>query len=483
MGALESILRTDVDSPKTETRTLQPIPEPVVIEDIVYANQSLADEISEHSDDWTQPVIAELKTGLKPIIVAVNYVEPEFSADVPELAITMADSGITTDVEFTIDEVQQSVRHDHPALRVAREEIAVARAAMTTTTNKENPRFVVDFETPLHDQDAPLELSTRLTFPIGNSRVRRLQYRAAVAEVARVQSEHDILLEEHLLASSTAATQVAYWQDRVALELEDEHLAIRVIGLTQPDKVENDDDPARNTLRHIDAQLDASRAKEQRFASERSLVTARAELAAAMGRPQSIRIAISDDLQSLAQFDGIVISEMRDDIIARKTSTSALVAEAVAQLRRDQHLYQAERERGEDAEIGPTYQDRLGVSDDSAGIRFATNLALHDNQRGPIAKAAAMVRRDQENVRLARSVVIDQINIAYRQWQTITRQLQSYQADDFIEKQQDFLDQVEATDLMTGPQLIEIERAIIRRRREMLDLQFRLAELAVSLLR
>ena len=381
-------------------------------------------------------------------------------------------------IEMSFGEVLDSVRHDHPALKESQYEIAMARAATTTATARENPRFVVDFDTPVHDNDAS-ELSTRLTFPLGTRRPRTLRYRAALAELDRASSNYRTVENQKLQTTLESAINALYWQRRTELDDEFASLSARRTSLLRPDLI--DGDPADNTVRFVDAQLDASRATKELFSSQREMVFAQVELATSVGRVDGIRIAVLGDFDAAPiPFTSQSLPSLHE-LSASAVSGSSVVAAANATMQKSLHLLQIERERREDAEMGPRYQDRLGESDDTVGVRFSTNLPLHDNQRGPISEANARVLRDRQSLRLARQQVISQVTTAYADLQLARQQLQDYDQDDFIEKQEAFLAEAESSEVMTLAQMIEIQQAIVARRREELELQFRVATLLIQL--
>lgn len=383
------------------------------------------------------------------------------------------DAMIRVDIEMTMEEIAQSVYQDHPTLAAAAEEVAIARAAAVTANSRQNPRFVVDFDTPVH-VNGPSEISTRLTFPLGTRRPRSLLHQATLTDIARAESAYRVIEEQLLDTAVASAIDVQYLQQLQKLDRQLARLARLRTNYLRPDRI--DGDAADNTVRFVNSQLDSSQAMQQSFESEHELVIAQADLSIALGRSDTARIWVDGRLDK----SNSPIPKLKA-LIDAKIKNAPEVNEAVAILQKSRHLYQIEQERREDAEMGPRYQDRLGASDDSIGVRFATNLAVHDTQRGPIAEAAAKVRYDQENIRVVKQRIADSVTRAYREWQTVNHQSQWYQEDDFIEEQEAFLRDPVTESLMTAAQSIEIQQAIIRRQRQELRLQYRLATLSQEL--
>ncbi len=408
-------------------------------------------------------------------------IKPDSGQDTPEIAdlirkdtlspVEIRPASSTQPIESAEQSIDQIVAYaelHHPRVQAALQEIDIARAAVLTASAQDNPNLVVDVQTPVYDHDDPTELTTRLTFPVGRRREIRLRRLVAASAVAKAEADYQATLREIGAAARQAALDVAYLQHRYDLDVQDEQLSLRRAGALAPDQV--DGDPAENFVRHVDAKWEAQRATAQRLKTQRELAIARADLASAMGLPETEPSLVSFDFDSFS----LDLPSLQDVMVDAERH-SAAVEVAMADFDQSRRQYELQRGIGVDKEMGPRYQDRLGEDDDSIGVRFQTDIPLYDPQRGPIAEAAAETRRQSTQVKLARHQVRDRIKRDYRELESLAKELRRYRGGAFVTEQHKMLETARDQQLMTAAQMLRIELAIVDHRRQQLQLEYRFA--------
>lgn len=364
----------------------------------------------------------------------------------------------------TVAELLQMARNNHPALVTARQEIAIAQAATQTATLRENPRFVLDFDTPIHTDD-PSEISTRLTFPIGGNRLQSLRLQTARAGVQEAVAAYRMRESEVIKQIQLVIATLIYGQQLANIDGQLERLAKERVDYLDPEQ--NTGDAASNFVRFVDAKLDAAKAVEVRFDSERIHAEAQIELSQLVSAESTDSLSIDDGLASSS-----VEIPPREQVIETVLARSAAIAQANAQMMQSRGEVQMASQKEWNAEAGPRHQDRLGEDDDSVGLRFASDLPQRSLRDNRIAIARAQLRRDIQQVSQVRSQVKLQADKTYRNLVLLDRQLSGWMQDPFVQQQESFLQEKDASELLTGAQITEIKQAILRRKRTLLTLSY-----------
>lgn len=363
-----------------------------------------------------------------------------------------------------IDDLVVEAQTNHPGVLIAQRNIEIARAGLITAARRENPRFVLDVDTPVYDTNDPTELSTRITFPIGRAQERESRRCLANATLDRAHACYHDVLHQLGLAARTAAIHVAYLEQRHELERSLEAIARQIADSLAPDQIEGD--PGSNYVKHIEAKLDADEATQTQLATARELAVASAKLASEIGTPRIDRLSPSFDFASVPLSIPDLEQTLQDSAYG-----STKIAMAVAALHESEREHRLERSIRTDTEIGPLYDDRLGKDDDTIGARYAVDLPIHDVQSGPIADSRAKMSRSHAEVQLARHVRESEIVAAHRELRSLVAEIEHYRDDpleaDRIQESQDL------RSVMTANQYLRIQQAIVGRQLERLRLEHR----------
>ncbi len=372
---------------------------------------------------------------------------------------------------YTIDELVAMATVHSPELRAATKDIQLAEAQVLKANTPANPDFVLDFNTPLHD-DGPSEISTRVTLPIGQDRSRRYLQRAANATVAAANATQAAVLDQLQQRIRETAIEAALQQDEYQIERKREQIKYERVRLLNPSEL--DGDPAEILVRFIDAQTAAVQATERRMETHRELDQLLTRLSVLIGEPTT-RMRIKQPTLVADESDGVSL----DQVVSAAQSSAAKILSARASLAASRYQFQSEVAAGPNIQMGPRYKDQLGEDDDSVGVRFRSVLPFHDTRRGQVDSARALVGRNQANVAAARDAVIQQAVMVHRELESVRQQVHYYQHDSFVQQQQAVLD--EAAEWLTGLQTLTIEEAILLRRQQRLRAQYQLQLLTEQL--
>jgi hypothetical protein len=394
----------------------------------------------------------------------------EFSLHPSGTEAASVDAAMPYSLEQLVDLAQTS----HPRVLAASREIEIARAKILTAAARENPEFVMDVETPVYDDRRATQLSTRITFPIGGAKQRRLRGRVASASVAKASAEFEATVQEIGETALSTALRVLYLQQLAPLDVRAEQIAHGRVDALAIEQV--DGDPSSNFVRHVRATQVASEATGERFASERELAVARADLSMAIGVLDLPTPRVSGELTGLN-----CLLPPLDGVIAGAEHRSASIAVATASLEESRRRHQLSQVIRGGGELGPLYEDRLGRDDDSIGLRFAADVPLHRNQRGPIAESAGTARQQSDELHATRHEVRGAIIRMYRELELLADQIQQFRSDSFIADQEKILGDAITGDTMTASGRLQLEKAIVDRQRQQLKLEYRFALLRARL--
>jgi hypothetical protein len=381
---------------------------------------------------------------------------------------------------LSIAEVVARARTDHPLAIASARLIEQARGNVRPAGRTPNPEFVLDIETPVHESSDATELSTRVTFPIGQKRGRNDRMRVARAGVAAATAGHVATLRRLSENALSAATLVAYLQERALIDQQSERLARERMRLLAPEF--RDGNAAANLVDFVDASEEFQRASRQQFETARELTLARVALADAMG----IDLANDADSAEWLSVDvslrpsSLALPPLRDVIAATLGDSAELAAShwAAEQGWREQR---AARNPNLRIEAGPLYQDRLGRDDDTIGVRFRSDVPLNDQTREDTLIAGIRAQTFEDQVQLKRHEIAITVARDYRELESIAEQLRQDRSDSFLSDQTEILGEAEAADLMTGQQVLRIKQTMLRRKRDLLDLEYRFVMLRSKL--
>lgn len=381
---------------------------------------------------------------------------------------------------YSIAEIIAEARMNHARVIASGRRVEQARADVGVAGNKQNPEFVIDVETPIHDNNDATKLSTRVTFPLGQSRLRRSRIRVARSKVATAMAAHQAEIHRQSQVALLAALQLAYLQEKVALDELADQLSRQRLQLLSPES--RDGDSADNLVDYINAANDAHQARRERFNSRRDLAVAQVAVADAMGvnlgdeTRTDVSIVVSDPLQSTS----LDLPPLHD-VIAAALIDSAELATALSATQQawlEQQLY---RNQPLATEVGPLYQDRLGRDDNKIGFRIQTDLPLHDAKRNSVIAAGIRAQVTEDSLKLTRQQIANATARDYQELKSIAEQLRLDRADSLIADQEKILADIETQNVMTGEQTIRIRQSILDRQRDQLNLEYQFAMLRSKL--
>lgn len=375
---------------------------------------------------------------------------------------------------YTLNQIADFARSQHPSVQAASREIDVARIAVTTASAERNPNLVIDLDAPVHDRDSAAELTTRITFPFGRNRERHWQRRVALARVVKAEADLQVAVRQATDAAIAAALRSIYLHEQLALDVRSERLAGDRLAAIAQEPVR--DNPANNLLDRMEARLEAVEATQRRFSTQRELAVTDALLASRMGLSASTPLLVRGSLDRVP-----LQTPTLDEVVQDAANTSEAIEAALASLNESRDFHGLQKHISSSKEFGPRYQDRLGRGNDRIGVRLELDLDLQHTQQGPIAESAQVIHQQQDRLTLARHVWLEEITGIHRELASITAELQYYREDGFVEDQHALLDDELARRLITSAERIKIEQSIVGRQREQLQLRYLIAVLRSQL--
>ncbi len=261
----------------------------------------------------------------------------------------------------------------------------MARATLITAGILPNPKLIFDADTPTSDPGAA-ELTSRVMFTIPTGGKRHLAEIAAKAGIDEARWAVDT--EAHLLLTETAdaALEVLFLQELVKLQQEMIRIAQEAVDLERA-RIEGG---AITPAEALGTEIDAAEIEFDRLSNESKLELARLTLSRAMGlsSPQLVRIRGTLDVVPIE-------STPLDQLLAEAARARPDLVKAEASIyksRRD--LDYAHSTAIPDFEIGPRHSTEVGSrrDDDTAGVRFDSEVPLWDLKQGDVYEAASMIR-------------------------------------------------------------------------------------------
>ena len=229
----------------------------------------LADEFTLPGDDSAQAEVENPPT--QETIV-------DGSLPAPPIAQVAAES--VSDV-WTMAEIVRFAEANHPKVISAERRVDAARANIRFSSATDNPEFVVDVETPVHDRNDPTQLSTRVTFPILRGHERHARQRLAKAEFGRAVAWQRTVSAQVRETAMLSAQRLVYLQQRLEMDRQAALLANERVVLLSPEQ--RPGDAARNLVDYVDAVAESQRAEQASELTEREAAIARVDLFEAMG--------------------------------------------------------------------------------------------------------------------------------------------------------------------------------------------------------
>jgi len=421
------------------------------------------------------PLTSEVADPIRLPVSAADEAPPQLVA---QLAFTAeaSEPDPRADEAYTLDEIVGMAGSTHPRVVAAGRSVKQARAEVDVAKLRSNPDLVLDVDTPVNGNNDRTEISGRVTFPIGpanrNARIRVVHAKSTTAYARYRDTQRQVQQ-----AAYDAAINVLYLQERLDLEEASERIARQRATLLLPESLEGD--AADNLTASLNARTQADRAAESLLQTRRELALARLQLGESMGIDLSRSPTLAETIQIRDSF-AVVLPDLPSvqQAIARTLNDSTRLRALRGEVQESWLRYQAERDRTLPWEIGPRYENQLGDDGDTVGVRFRTELALHQDHQRTRARAAAQ----EANVRAAlveqsRNEIARQVAGDLYELKLITERLDGLRDDRFIEDQQNRLDDPIATSSMTGQQILRVEEAILERKKTRLELEYRFKQL------
>jgi outer membrane protein TolC len=307
---------------------------------------------------------------------------------------------------------------NHPLLAVREQEVGLARAEVVGAGLRDNPQFVLDTDTPVNEA-GDTQLGMRLTFPFYTANKRELAKIAAVAGVHRACMARGIDEMEIMLDAVDAASEVLYLTNLLEVQKELREFAAKRAEAYTEDLVPTREGGFRLTGR-LDVEMSALDLESREYKTRRELIVAQSTLAQVIGAPADVPISVSDPME-IEWGDLLPLEQVK----ALAAERSPMIAEVNAAINETHKLHiLAHAEKVPDIELGPRYQDELGVNGtDSAGLRFNMDLPTSDRNQGDIAATAAQLQVDGANLALARYTAVNQAVVVYQELDRIRQDM------------------------------------------------------------
>jgi cobalt-zinc-cadmium efflux system outer membrane protein len=353
----------------------------------------------------------------------------------------------------------------HPLLAARRHEIDVARGALITAGAFPNPQLVMDADGPV-DGDGATDLSARLEFTIPTAGKRRFAQAAAQADVRRAQLALREESDRIAAAAADAALEVLYLQELAGLQARVEQLA-RQAAEIQKGRLE------QGVITEIDslgAEVDAVDVEADRLATVTQLESARLRLAREMGlaTPRPLEVTGSLTVEYLPQVPLETVLH-----VARQVRPE-LARAGVDVVRRRHELALSKANSVPDFQIGPRYGESFDDPNDTAGMRFSTDLPVFDVNQGGVCTSAAELRRTGALFDVAEITTLNDVASSYVQLAPIESRLNYF--DEYVlpltERAEEAIRQAQASNVIDPLQLSQQLRTLSRLRLSHLELRY-----------
>lgn len=343
--------------------------------------------------------------------------------DVPEVLPPPAESNkVSTpastgeiEAELTIDEVLDHALTHHPSLHARAQEVDIARAQLVTAGLLPNPNFGIIPTTPLGGE-GPTDISFRLEFAIPTA--GKVQHRKAVARLGINRAAFRLSQETQqvLTDAATAALEVIYLQERLAVQARFGELAHSVVKV-QEARFKKGDIAERDLLL---AQLDAAQVESDRLTLTGQLQESRLQLARAIGLTQPRPLQMVGQLTtesippvSLEQLLAVA-RELRPDLAESRATVS----------QSERELSLARALAVPDLAVQPRYREAINDPNDDLGVRLSVDLPVFDRNQGGIAQSQAQIGRAWAILARTEVNTLGDIAALYTQLQAAQERLQ-----------------------------------------------------------
>jgi outer membrane protein, heavy metal efflux system len=222
-----------------------------------------------------------------------------------------------------------------------------------------------------------------------------------------------------LTETAGAALEVLYLQELIKLQGDLATLTEEAAKL-QRLRVEQAVAPATDALA---AEINAAEIRFDTINNETLLAVARLRLSLALGlaRPQDVRMTGRLDVEP---FDKPPLAALLAEVVQVRPEIAQAEA-AIEKSRRD--AVAARAAAIPDVNIGPRYSTELGEQEDTAGLRFSTDLPWFDRGQGDVYEAASQSRVNEALRDEVRLTSLHSVANAYQQLRPIEAALAQYE--------------------------------------------------------
>jgi cobalt-zinc-cadmium efflux system outer membrane protein len=375
---------------------------------------------------------------------------------------------------MTLDEVFQYALATNPILRARQSEVEIACARLVTAGLVTNPAFTMDTESPI-DTGGRTDMTTRLVFTIPTAgKIRRRQ---AVAQEGIRRSQIALARQSELVLveAADAAHQVLYLQQLLELHRQREEITAQRAETV----------PARlgtgqlNFVNKVEAEIDAVSARTQRLETSKDLALARSRLALAIGLDPSLSITMRGTLD----VDPAPLLPLERWVDLARTNNPRLADASAAVFESESQHVLAWAESVPDIQLGPRYQDSLGVKDDRIGARFQVDVPVFDRNQGVILQSAAQVRANREMMGVALLNSLHDVVVAHAELQSIQEAARYYktEVEAMIRRNEQLVEDPAVRDVIRDDEALEIRQDLLALELTYLQLRYRYNQLRAQL--
>lgn len=399
---------------------------------------------------------------------SIQPVNVEIPVDATEVVETVETN--QTAHSMSIDELLSFAQQNHPLLMVRESEVQVARAGVVGACVRDNPQFVLNTDTPV-DVSGPTQIGFRVTFPFITGDKLAHRQAAAMATVHATAMLRYVDESVVMLDAVDAASEVVYLRQLLDVQQELQQVAEERASKFVSDLEMRRSGSSIRISNKLSAELDAMKLKSRQFETERALTVAQSELARAIGAAADMQIDVSDSLEIP---DGALLPVETVTALAR--DRSPLISSISAKMNETQYLHNLAHAEGiPDFELGPRVQTDLDThGGQSIGLRFNTDLPIHDRNQGDIAETAAEMQVDQANMQLADFQAVSDAVAAYKELIRIRENALELRelTSKMEERYEQFASDERVKDVITEADALELRQELVSQKLVELELRY-----------